>query len=58
MYPLSQAETVAMETYVSESLHQGYIRASISPASSFFFVKKKDEGLRRALIIEVSIKSL
>ena len=47
VYPLSQAETVAMETYVSESLPQGYIQLSISPVSlSFFFV-----------IIEVSIKS-
>uniref|UniRef100_A0A674ED49 Gypsy retrotransposon integrase-like protein 1 n=1 Tax=Salmo trutta TaxID=8032 RepID=A0A674ED49_SALTR len=47
VYPLSQVETVAMETYVSESLRQGYIRSSTSPASSnFFFVKKKDGGLR------------
>uniref|UniRef100_A0A4W5P6M8 ribonuclease H n=1 Tax=Hucho hucho TaxID=62062 RepID=A0A4W5P6M8_9TELE len=36
-----------METYVSESLGQGYIRPSTSPASwSLFFVKKKDGGLR------------
>jgi hypothetical protein len=36
-----------METYVSESLGQGYIRPSTSPASScFFFVKKKNGGLR------------
>jgi hypothetical protein len=36
-----------METYVSESLRQDYIRSSTSPASSsFFFVKKKDGGLR------------
>ena len=47
VYPLSQAETEAMETYVSESLHQGFIQPSISPVSlSFFFVKKKDDGLR------------
>jgi hypothetical protein len=47
VYALSQEETAAMETYVSESLHQGYIRSSTSPASlSFFFVKKKDGGLR------------
>ncbi|CDR00843.1 unnamed protein product [Oncorhynchus mykiss] len=46
VYPLSQAETEAMETYVSESLRQGYIQPSISPiSSSFFFVKKKDGGL-------------
>ena len=47
MYPLSQAETEAMETYVLESLRQGYIRSSTSPTSlSFFFVKKKEGGLR------------
>ncbi|KAJ7998110.1 hypothetical protein DPEC_G00219170 [Dallia pectoralis] len=47
VYPLSQAETQAMETYVSESLKQGMIRHSTSSASSsFFFVKKKDGGLR------------
>uniref|UniRef100_A0A673W8Q5 Gypsy retrotransposon integrase-like protein 1 n=1 Tax=Salmo trutta TaxID=8032 RepID=A0A673W8Q5_SALTR len=47
VYPLSQEETAAMETYVTESLGQGYIRPSISPASSsFFFVKKKEGGLR------------
>jgi hypothetical protein len=46
VYPISQAETAAMETYVSKSLHQGYIRSSTSPASSsFFFVKKKEGGL-------------
>ena len=43
VYTLSQAETATMKTYVSESLRQGYIRSSTSPASStFFFVKKKD----------------
>ena len=47
VYPLSQEEMVAMETYVTESLGQGYIQPSISPvSSSFFFVKKKDGGLR------------
>ena len=47
VYPLSQEETVAMETYVAESLGQGYIQPSISPvSSSFFFVKKKDGCLR------------
>ena len=47
MYPLSQEETATMETHVSESLGQEYIRPSTSPASSsFFFVKKKDGGLR------------
>jgi hypothetical protein len=36
-----------METYVSESLRQWYIQPSISPVSSgFFFVKKKDGGVR------------
>jgi hypothetical protein len=47
VYPLSQAETAAMETYVSESLRQGYIRSSTSP-SSLFFVKK--EGCLRPCI--------
>jgi hypothetical protein len=36
-----------METYVAESLGQGYIRSSASPvSSSFFSVKKKERGLR------------
>ena len=36
-----------METYVTESLGQGYIRPSTSPvSSSFFFVKNKEGGLR------------
>jgi hypothetical protein len=40
-----------METYVTESLGQGYIRPSTSPvSSSFFFVKKKEEGGLRPCI--------
>ena len=35
-----------METYDSESLGQGYIRPSTSPASSSLFFVKKDGGLR------------
>ncbi len=36
-----------MEEYIKEALNQGYIRPSSSPAvSSFFFVGKKDGGLR------------
>uniref|UniRef100_A0A8C7RDQ3 ribonuclease H n=1 Tax=Oncorhynchus mykiss TaxID=8022 RepID=A0A8C7RDQ3_ONCMY len=46
VYPLSNEETVAMETYVAESLGQGYIRPSASPISSSFFFVKKDGGLR------------
>ena len=46
MYPLSQAEVEAMETYVSESLNQGYNQSSTSPASSSFFFVKKEGGLR------------
>jgi hypothetical protein len=45
VYPISQAETEAMETYISESLREGYIQSSTSTASSFFFVKKKEGGL-------------
>ena len=45
VYPLSQAGW--LWRHVSESLHQGFIQPSISPvSSSFFFVKKKDGGLR------------
>ncbi|KAG1941502.1 retrotransposable element [Pimephales promelas] len=37
----------AMEEYIKEALRQDYIRPSTSPAaSSFFFVGKKDGGLR------------
>ncbi|KAK3510314.1 hypothetical protein QTP70_001363 [Hemibagrus guttatus] len=40
-------EEKAMEEYIAEALSQGYIRPSMSPAaSSFFFVAKKDGGLR------------
>ncbi len=36
-----------MEEYIKEALQQGFIRPSTSPAaSSFFFVAKKDGGLR------------
>ncbi|KAL0172165.1 hypothetical protein M9458_032476, partial [Cirrhinus mrigala] len=47
IYLLSLPETKAMEEYIHEALSQGYIRPSTSPAaSSFFFVAKKDGGLR------------
>ncbi len=47
IYPLSLPEQKAMEEYIEEALKQGYIVSSISPAaSSFFFVAKKDGGLR------------
>ncbi|XP_067230540.1 rhomboid-related protein 3 isoform X1 [Chanodichthys erythropterus] len=47
IYPLSVPEEKAMEEYIKEALNQGYIRPSTSPAaSSFFFVAKKDGGLR------------
>ncbi|MGL4472165.1 MAG: reverse transcriptase family protein, partial [Aeromonas hydrophila] len=36
-----------MEEYIQQALHQGFITHSSSPAaSSFFFVGKKDGGLR------------
>ncbi|KAK3525000.1 hypothetical protein QTP86_012572 [Hemibagrus guttatus] len=45
--PLSIPEEKAMEEYINEALSQGYICPSTSPAaSSFFFVAKKDGGLR------------
>ncbi|KAL0151330.1 hypothetical protein M9458_053324 [Cirrhinus mrigala] len=47
IYPLSIPEREAMENYINEALKQGFIRPSTSPAaSSFFFVDKKDGGLR------------
>ncbi|KAK3575091.1 hypothetical protein QTP86_020705 [Hemibagrus guttatus] len=47
IYSLSIPEEKAMEEYIQEALAQGYIRPSTSPAaSSFFFVAKKDGGLR------------
>ena len=46
-YPLSQAEHKVMEQYIEEALRQGFIRPSTSPAAAgFFFVAKKDGGLR------------
>lgn len=47
VYPLSIPEQKAMGEYVEEALRQGYIHPSTSSAaSSFFFVAKKDRGLR------------
>ncbi len=47
VYSLSIPERKAMEEYIKEALNQGYIRPSSSQAaSSFFFVGKKDGGLR------------
>ncbi|KAG1925134.1 retrotransposable element [Pimephales promelas] len=47
IYPLSIPEQKAMEEYIQEALDHGFIRPSVSPAaSSFFFVGKKDGGLR------------
>ncbi|KAK1803863.1 hypothetical protein P4O66_003811 [Electrophorus voltai] len=47
IHPLSQEEEWAMEQYIKEVLQQGYVQPSTSPASAgFFFVKKRDGGLR------------
>ncbi len=47
VYPLSIPEHKAMEDYIKEAFQQGFIWPSTSPAaSSFFFVGKKDGGLR------------
>ncbi|ROL42288.1 Transposon Tf2-6 polyprotein [Anabarilius grahami] len=49
-YTPSVPEEKAMEDYIKEALNQGYIRPSTSPAaSSFFFVAKKDGGLRPSI---------
>ncbi|XP_073537811.1 uncharacterized protein [Phyllobates terribilis] len=50
LYNLSGPERQAMKDYISESLAKGHIRPSSSPvAAGFFFVKKKDGGLRPCL---------
>ncbi|KAI2665243.1 Transposon Tf2-8 polyprotein [Labeo rohita] len=46
VYPLSIPEHQAMEEYISEALAQAFIQPSTSPATSSFFVGKKDGGLR------------
>ncbi|KAL0154770.1 hypothetical protein M9458_049033, partial [Cirrhinus mrigala] len=47
LYSLSATEHQAMEEYVAEGLRASTIRPSSSPAAAgFFFVKKKDGGLR------------
>uniref|UniRef100_A0AAY4A0C0 Gypsy retrotransposon integrase-like protein 1 n=1 Tax=Denticeps clupeoides TaxID=299321 RepID=A0AAY4A0C0_9TELE len=47
LFSLSPAENRAMEDYIAEALQQGFIRPSTSPAAAgFFFVKKKEGGLR------------
>ncbi|KAI2654702.1 Transposon Tf2-11 polyprotein [Labeo rohita] len=57
VYPLSILERQAMEEYIAEALSQGFIQPSTSPAaSSFFFVGKKDGGLRRLRQLNSQIK--
>ncbi|KAK3544289.1 hypothetical protein QTP86_009141 [Hemibagrus guttatus] len=47
IYPLSLLESKAMEEYIESSLAAGHIRPSTSAAAAgFFFVGKKDGGLR------------
>ncbi|KAK3549059.1 hypothetical protein QTP70_030129 [Hemibagrus guttatus] len=47
IYPLSLPESKAMEDYIKAALAEGHIRPSPSPAAAgFFFVGKKDGGLR------------
>ena len=47
VYPLSLAEDIALQTFLSKNLDKGYIRQSKSPyAFPFFFIKKKNGDLR------------
>lgn len=47
IYPLTLTEQAAMEMYVREALHQGYIEPSTSPAlARYFFVEMKGGGLQ------------
>ena len=46
-YPMNPKETEACKAFIDEHLKSGKIRKSQSPqASPFFFVQKKDGGLR------------
>ncbi len=61
IYPLSLPEQKAMKEYIEEALKQGCIIPSTSPAaSSFFFVAKKDGGLRPCIdyrkLNEITVK--
>ncbi|KAL0187982.1 hypothetical protein M9458_015081, partial [Cirrhinus mrigala] len=61
VFPLSQPESAAMKAYIDEELRKGFIRPSTSPTSAgFFFVKKKDGGLRPCIdyrgINEITVK--
>ena len=46
VHPLSPDEQKATNDFIKENLKTGKIRPSSSPASSFFYVGKKDSGLR------------
>ncbi len=47
LYPLFIPEQAAIKEYIQEALRQGFLHPSTFPAaSSFFFVSKKDGGLR------------
>ncbi|KAL0150331.1 hypothetical protein M9458_054333 [Cirrhinus mrigala] len=61
VFPLSRAESEAMNSYIQEELAKGFIAPSTSPASAgFFFVKKKDGGLRPCIdyrgLNEITVK--
>ena len=46
-YNLTPEEQMELDKFLKENLEKGYIRPSQSPmASPFFFVSKKDPGLR------------
>jgi hypothetical protein len=47
LYPISPKERQALDDFIDDNERKGYIRKSKSPYSApFFFVKKKDGGLR------------
>ncbi len=61
IFPLSQPEAESMKAYIEEEVTKGFIRPSTSPASAgFFFVKKKDGGLRPCIdyrgLNEITVK--
>lgn len=57
VYPLSEPETRALETYIDEALAMGHIRPSTSPCAAVLFFFEKNDGVS-VLITGVLMLSL
>lgn len=52
MPPVVHSPPIAMEDYIGGALAAGFISTFMSPsAAEFFFIKNKDGGLRRCIIM-------